>query len=333
MGKVSNEIAYMSVPGGGLGTEATDWPLARIENAHCSVTETWWWCIHLPELNMNAEVYFWKHSNLNTMSGGVWVYQGIKKHHLQCEHFNWKNYLPAPERTGSSLFAAELDLRINILEPMKKHEVIYKDRATDTSLYFMAESVQPPAIRANNAHFEQAQRLKGVLRLNGNDIQFDCLSMRDRSWGEPRPELAVIHPPTLWAVGISQDARLSFNFNACDDPTRNPLVAQYGLSQDDAFKVGWMYRDGEFRCLKSVSKCTERGSDGLQSLRYDVEMADDRGQSYQLRGEVLASVFWSPWPNMAAFFGQLTRWHLDGELMYGETQEVLWGDCIKRMIR
>jgi len=157
---MSEDIAYMSVAGGGFGdlSKATDFPLAFVENKDCSVTETWWWCFHIPERNLNAEVYFWKHPNLNLMSGGVWVFEGIKRHHLECEHFNFKNWIPAPEVDGSSFFSPDLDLRINVLDPLNRHEVLYNNPATDTALHLIAESVQPPALRSNNAHFEQAQR-------------------------------------------------------------------------------------------------------------------------------------------------------------------------------
>jgi hypothetical protein len=332
---MDKEIAFMSVPGGGFGDPAlaTDFPLERVENRDCSVTETWWWSCHVAERNLNCEVYFWKHPNLNVMSGGVWVFQGVKKHHLHCEHFNFKNWLPAPQIDGASFYSPELDLRINILEPMKRHEVIYRHVGTDTSLRLTATSIQPPAMRANNAHFEQAQHMTGLLRLNGEDIRIDCLAMRDRSWGEPRPEASVVHPPTLWAVGISGDGKISFNFNGCDDPERDPVVASYGLSKEQALKIGWIYRDGEFRKVVSLSKLTTRAAGGIQALRYDCTLLDDRHETYRLTGEVKAAVFWSPWPNMAAFFGQLVKWNLNGEEMYGEAQEVFWSDCMKKMSR
>lgn len=61
--------------------------------------------------------------------------------------------------------------------------------------------------------------------------------------------------------------------------------------------------------------------------------ADDWREIYRLTGEVKAAVFWSPWPNMAAFFGQLVKWNLNGEEMHGEAQEVFWADCMKKMSR
>lgn len=328
-------LAFMSVADGGFGNpeNALDHPLKHIENPDCSVTETWWWSFHIPERKLTCEIYFWIHSNLKTMSGGVWVFEGIKKHHLQCEHFNWLHFLPAPEIGENTLYCPQLDLRINILEPLQKHEVTYNNPESDTRIHIIAESVQPPILRSNNAHYEQVQRITGTLRLNGEDLSIDSMTFRDRSWGEPRPEAAIKHPPTLWGVGVSADGKRSFNFNACDDPERNPLVAEYGLTKESAFKIGWIYDNGDLRKLVSMSKLTKRAEDGVQAVTYDAEFTDDRGKTYKLTGEILSACPWSVWPNMLAYFGQLCRWTLDGEVMYGEAQEVFWADCYRKMLK
>ncbi|MCY4426286.1 MAG: hypothetical protein OXC05_04565 [Halieaceae bacterium] len=329
-------LGYMSSAGMEFGdpVNAIDAPYTGVrQSTDYSVTETWWWCFHIPELKLNGEIYFWRHPNLKTMSGGVWVFKGIKKHHLQCEHFNWLNFIPEPQMTQESLFCPELNLRINIIEPLKKHEIIYQNPDSNTCLHLKTESLQLPVLRSNNAHFEQVQHIRGDLTLAGEKLKVDCVSFRDRSWGEPRPETAFAHPPTLWGVGGSSDGKRSFNFNSCDDPEKNPLVASYGLPKEAIFKTGWIFNDGDLRHIVDMSKLTHRGEDGLQASHYDIAMVDEKGDQYQLTGTILAAVMWSPWPNMAAFFGQLCEWTLDGESMYGEAQEIFFGDSLKRMIR
>lgn len=328
------KLAYMFSPGDVFGdpAQATDYPL-KTGSDDSSATETWWWCFHIPERNLNAEVYFWVHTSLGTMSGGVWIFEGIKKHHLQAEHFNFRNYLPRPQLGESTLFCPELNLRINIIEPMQEHEVLYEDPATDTRLILRSTAVMPPVVRSNNAHLDQGMRMTGTLRLRGEDLKIDCIAMRDRSWGKPRPEVPVNHPPTCWCVGITRDGKTAFNFSGCDDPRRNPDVAAYGLTAQEMFKDGWMWRSGELRKIVSLSKLTTRDAGGLQPRTLECTIEDSHGELFELRGEILASVFWSPWPNMAAFFGQLTRWEMGGEVFYGECQEVLWSDCIRKMIR
>jgi hypothetical protein len=334
MTRSKDNLAFMSSSDRGIGNPALaiDHVLTEVENRDCSVTETWWWCFHIEERHINGEVYFWKHSNLNTMSGGVWIFEGIKKHHLLCEHFNYLNFIPAPQVSENTLYSPHLNLRINILEPLKKHEVLYHHEPTGTSLRLLADAMQPPVLRSNNAHFEQVQKITGELRLTGELLKIDCMSFRDRSWGEPRPEPQAVHPPTAWSVGVSADGSRSFCFSACDDPERTPLVAQYGISKADVLKIGWISENGVVRKIVAASKATTRGSDGLQAASFDIQLTDETGRTYHLKGRVTASVMWSPWPNMAATFGQHVVWSLDDIRMTGETQEVFWGDCIKKML-
>ena len=332
MSNEDDKLAFMSAKSGfGDPHKAFDHALGHAENPDYSVTEIWWWSFHIPERKLSGEIYFWRHTNLKTLSGGVWVYQGVKQHHMQCEHFNWQHFLPDLEFDDQSLYCPQLDLRVNILEPMKQHEIIYRHPESGTRLHLFSQAVQPPVMRSNNTHFEQVAHVTGTLCLNGEDLVIDSMSFRDHSWGDPRPEAVVKHPPTLWGVGVSADGQCSFNFNACDDPRRNPMVAGYGLTTQSALKTGWIAKDGELRSLIGMSKLTERAGDGLRIRAIDAELTDDQGQTYQLSGEILTSVMWSPWPNMCAFFGQLCRWTLDGEVMYGEAQEVFWADCFNKM--
>src|SRR5262245_31298077 len=114
--------------------KASDSLLAHPHSMHCTATETWWYQFFIPELGLNGEIYYWVHTNLRTMSGGVWIFKGIKKHHLQAEHFNWKNRMPYPEVTREGLFAPEIGLRIDIVEPLRRQRIVYDDPRTGTQL-------------------------------------------------------------------------------------------------------------------------------------------------------------------------------------------------------
>jgi len=333
----SNNLSFMSSAPGGNRTfgdpkNATDFLLPKSHTDDCSETQTWWFNFFLPELNLDGEIYFWVHSNLKMATGGVWIFQGVKKHYLQSEHFNWKNFMPFPEVTGNSLRLPLLNLTINIIAPLQRHEVLYENQ-DGTRLHLTTEAVMPPVLRSNNAHFEQPMHATGTLRLRGKEYAIDCMAMRDRSWGEPRPEIAVLHPPTCWAVGISDDGKTSFNFNGTDDPDRNPQMNACGLTKEQLFKDGWIYRNGNLRKIVGMSKLTQRGADGIEAVKFDCELIDTEGEKLHLSGEVVAGVQWSPWPLMAAHFGNHVRWVLDGKTeLRGEAQECFWTESIRQMI-
>src|ERR1700733_15653327 len=60
-------------------------------------TETSYYGFNIPEVRIDAEIYFWFHPRLNMMSGGIWIWQGEKRHTLQADPFNYYAYLPYPQ--------------------------------------------------------------------------------------------------------------------------------------------------------------------------------------------------------------------------------------------
>jgi hypothetical protein len=326
---------FMSGSSAGFGDPAlaTDYILGKPHSLHPTATETWWYQFFIPELGLNGEVYFWVHTNLRTMSGGVWIFKGIKKHYLEAEHFNWKNHMPYPQVTEEGISAPEIGLTIKIVEPLGKQQVIYDDDRTDTHLRLEATALFPPICRTSNAHFEQPMHLTGTLRLKGEDLKIDCHANRDRSWGEPRYEDSMVHPNVAWCIGQSTDGKTGFLFNGADDPARDPIVASYGLSGESLLKDGWYLNNGELRRVVSISKRTKRGDDGMQPLLIECDFTDSAGDRHNAVGSIMASVLWSPWPNMSVYFGALARWTLDGATVcYGDSQELFWAESVKRIL-
>lgn len=327
---------FMSGGSVGFGDPAlaTDFILEKPHSLHSTATETWWYQFFIPELELNGEVYFWVHTNLRTMSGGVWIYKGIKTHHLAAEHFNWKNHMPYPEVSSDGVSAPELGLTIRIIDPLKKQEVIYRDERTGTHLQFEATALLPPICRTSNAHFDQPMHIKGMLRLNGEDFGIDCFAHRDRSWGEPRYEDSMVHPNVAWCIGLSTDGNTGFLFNGVDEPAFDPVVASYNLPKESHLKDGWYFKNGDLRRVVDFSKRTIRGKDRMQPLGIDCEFTDSAGEKHRAIGKIIACVHWCPWPNMVVYFGALSRWTLDGDTVcFGNSQELFWAESVKRILR
>ncbi|MET0660308.1 MAG: hypothetical protein ABW110_19360, partial [Steroidobacteraceae bacterium] len=58
-----------------------------------SLTETQYFGANIPEERIQAFFYLHHHPNLKTVSGGAWVWQGIKPMPLSCEISDWLVYL------------------------------------------------------------------------------------------------------------------------------------------------------------------------------------------------------------------------------------------------
>lgn len=331
----SNEsLDYMigKAPGFGSVSSATDFLLTEVTERHHSATETYWFNFVQPEQALVGEVYLWVHSNLRSCTAGVWIWQGEKRHHLLCEHFNVQHYLPYPSVDGQTLRVPQIGLTITVHEPLRKIEVEYQHAASGTQLRLMNDALLPPVMRANNAHFEQPMRVCGEVRLGGRSYAIDCCTMRDRSWGQPRMEDAQSIPPLCWGVPVSVDGALALNFSGCDDPQRGvEWQGAYSGVEKLTLLDGWIYRDQRLRRLRRMSKQTTRDpKHWMRPLRIDCELEDVDGGKHGLTGTLLAAVPWQPWSNMYTHWCHM-RWQFDdGRIGYGDALEVFGPDYVRR---
>jgi hypothetical protein len=196
------------------------------------------------------------------------------------------------------------------------------------------EAVQPAIMRANNAHFEQTMRSVGAVTYQGRDYVFDNLSIRDRSWGERRPEAGHLIPPYTWMNGaFSKD--FAFTIAGHDDPKLNPnWKGFYEISEEKLMSDAWIYDHGRQLRLKKMSKLTERADDGLRPVRSTIDCITEDGKSYRFIGEVTANNPWHCWQNAICHCG-LTRWTSPQfeNVGWGETQEVQWNDFVARVTK
>ena len=104
---------------------------------------------------------------------------------------------------------------VKVVEPLKRHRLTYADAARKNRVEIDYEAVSPPVMFADGNHFEQAMRGRGTLTLRGATFAVDCYTLRDRSWGKPRPEDSLPLPAASWTQGIFGDD-LAFSANIFD---------------------------------------------------------------------------------------------------------------------
>jgi hypothetical protein len=299
---------------------------------HHEMTETWYWGFYEPESNLHGFIHIWTHPNLGLCTGGIFAHFGHKQEHLAAELFDFRNFTP------DSIFDAEGNIRlanglsVTFEEPMKRMRVRYENAQRGFKLDMVQEAVQPAIMRANNQHFEQTMQAVGSVTYQGREYRFDNLSIRDRSWGERRPEDGHAIPPYTWMNGaFSKD--FAFCISGFDDPKRQPNWAgMYELDEGKLMSDAWIYDHGKQLRLASMSKITERTSDGLRPIRSIIDCVTEDGKEYRFVGEVTASNPWHCWQNALCHCG-LTRWTSPqfDNVGWGETQEVQWNDYVARI--
>ena len=198
-----------------------------------SLTETWYWNFHIPQARINCFAYCWVHPNLGVVTAGLFIYQGRKRQHLECELFDMRDFMSRAVIGDGSQIALPNSFKATVIAPLEQVKLEFRDDARATTLDLDLLAAAPPIVRSNNKHFEQLMHARGSLLLRGERYAIDCYAVRDRSWGELRPEdHAAKGPPYTWVTGAF-GTDFAFNLGAHDDPP-----AQTGLVRNTGARAG-----------------------------------------------------------------------------------------------
>lgn len=291
-----------------------------------TLTETYAYMFYVPEERICCLVYIWFHPNLGVVTAGLGAWIGHKYSMLAAEMMDVRAFMSAAKLGNGADLRFDNGLSVVIEEPFKSMRIRYDDLARGNALDVHITDFSPPVVRGSEKHFDQATYNRGTLRLRGRDYTIDGYGMRDRSWGELRPEDLLSVPPYTWMTGTFPDAGISWHLAAHDDPALNPDWLG-SLSVDPAHLVhdSWLYRDGRLSRLVSASKITRRDPATCRPMKHEIVFTDDRGEEYRIEGLITSSIPWVGWPNQTTHIC-LTEWRWNGMTGYGDTQEVHWGD-------
>ena len=291
-----------------------------------SATETQYFGFCVPEARIHAICYLWHHPNLRVCSGGITVYQGVKDTQAQAELLDWRTFM-RDSALANDLHDYRLDngYGVQVLEPNKRLHITYNDTARQNSVDLIVEAVLPAVMWGDGNHFEQAMRVKGKLSLRGKAYDVDCFTVRDRSWGKPRPEALMPMPPMSWMVGtFSLD--FAFNCTVFDQARNNPLLkGSMALPIDKTLSGGWVYRNGKVGRIVQADKRVIRGPKSLAVSGVELTFSDEHGRKFDMRGSLVASCPIFAWNNVTMVIN-LMRWECDGLVSYSDMQEAFWGD-------
>lgn len=327
---MSDQTDWNSNIGGGFGSHtAADEYFHGTGEPGDSLTETWFWNFHVPEAGINCYAYCWVHPNLKVVTAGLLIYKGLKHQHLECELFDMHDYMSSVLVGDGSDIRLPNGMRVQVIVPMEQIRLSFSDPTRDTAFEVDLKAVGVPIMRANNKHFEQVMHATGWLTLRGAKHRVDCYPVRDRSWGEHRPEIHVSTPPYTWVTGTF-GPDFAFNVGSHDDPALQPEWLGRMPAPGRIFKDGWVVVKGEARRILRASKITRRDRPLCRPLTHGYEFEDSAGTVYRLTGRLIAQSSWSGWSNMNCHLG-LVEWDWDGRKGWGESQDVQWNDYVWRM--
>jgi hypothetical protein len=303
-------------------------------SADPTVSETWLYMFYVPEARIGAWAYFWVHPNLDVLTSGLTVYQGHKRTHLEAELMDFRAYLPASivrDGDGGRHVRIPNGLEIAIVEPGERITLRYADPERGNAVDLLFTAASPPIMRANDRHFDQVLWAEGTLTLGGVTHLVSGHALRDRSWGEARPEHRYPIPPFTWMTGTFPRSGISWHLCAYDDPARAPDWLGRMAVPDPIVREGWIWRDGEMLRLRAASQITRRDPETLAPMTAEVLLVDSRGREYRIEGDTIACVPWSNWPTMSAQVA-LARWRMGDETGWGDLQEFQSPDYVRAML-
>jgi len=285
-----------------------------------SWTETSWWSFNVPERDLGGWLYVQVRPHQDSTAGGAFVWDSTASLPWELPYYGWFTHQKL--RPGLDLRHARLDsgVGIDVVEPGMVYDLAYRFRDEDDFVADLRfEGLVPPFPYLSgtppfsaSSHFDQPGRITGTIRLRGEDIAVDCLSVRDRSWG-PRPE--------HWSRG----GRLSYAFGTFDERTGFlAFCAPVGddpFSDEERLTTGYLLRDGVMRRLTAGVRRNVRDAGDGMVRQITLSLQDEAGRSLDVEG---VSVSRMVLPRHRITYNSLVHWQADGGLVgHGEDQD-LW---------
>lgn len=275
-------------------------------------TETAWFGFSVPERRLAGAVYPVFRPNQGVCSSGVYVWDdgAENPHEILYARNCW--HLPMPDDLTRMRLASGLEY--DVVHPLHEYEIRYRDGAElELELRFTAvHDVHAPMLGARG-HLDQAGRVQGILRLHGEDIEVDCIEMRDRSWSV-RPDHGPVRAAYDYGFAGPGDGFLAMTMAAGD---REVIVAGYRLV------------DGEMSQLTEGQRTVDRQAG--RPVRVRVEATDEHGRALVADGTCVNRFAFQSSPNFFAWMS-LAAWSIGGAQGWGQSQDV-WSPAQLRAAR
>lgn len=296
-----------------------------------SATETQYFPLSVPEHSIHGVMYIWYHTNLKVVTGGAWVWQGIKTNRLSSELADMRSYM-SDSVLGRNIDSYALDngYSVSVIEPMKRLRVSYSDASRDNHVSVEYRAIADAVMQNNGLHFTQPMKAIGELVLRGKRYAVDSYAMRDRSWGALRSEEHQNLPPVSWATCIFNEG-FYFNCTAFDHPEANPIwIDRFHLKPDQVLSAGYIFEGGKFAEIVYCKKRTTHDKTTSYPAGIDIEFIDELGREYVVEGTVISACSWSAWFNVDVAMC-LVRWKCRNSIGFGEVQEARWNDYMVKI--
>jgi len=232
-------------------------------------TETSWFSFHHPERKLGGWFYSMFRPNIGTVAGGAWIWDDTA--HLPWEVPYSANYSALELPAGTNLADCKLPTGVSIkaLEAGQRYALGFDDgERLQADLLFTGVMSPEPLTGTNSTfgkatHFDQFGRVTGTLVLHGEEIEIDCIGMRDRSWGR-RPENRPRQAAYVTGAAANEDGFLAVSNTTTEgDPISFGFLRQAGETISLSGGEREVIRDPQHGWVNEI-KITARASNGAE---------------------------------------------------------------------
>ncbi|HVW32101.1 MAG TPA: hypothetical protein VHL53_06145, partial [Acidimicrobiia bacterium] len=151
--------------------------------------ESGWFSFMVPERRLSGMVYCYHRPNMGYSSGGFAAWDPSGDRYDNCLWYDLGQIMPLAPETGMFDCSLPNGLTLACVEPLHEYRLQYKAEGCEVEFTWrrVTDPVSPPLPPGHGQwgrrHYDQIGRLTGRLAVDGETIEVDGWSMRDRSWG------------------------------------------------------------------------------------------------------------------------------------------------------
>ncbi len=271
--------------------------------------ESVWFSISRPEEKIHGFVQYYFRPNMGMLNGGPVLWDPTGTYQWNCLYYNWAHLQALPPGAEKFNMRARNSLTVKVVEPLKRYAISYDKDGVAMDLTWQAigpvhELQTGDAGQQNTArfHIEQPGRMNGTIRIDCREIDIDCFSMRDTSFG-PRDYEALASGGYFWGIA----ANSSFHAIAMGEGTEQQVIG------------GYIFKDGEMSSLASgTRKVTEFGKYGPRRILF--EATDKLGRRMSATGRLDDGLIFTGYTDHTVIWSMI-EWTWDGTTHWGDNQE------------
>lgn len=321
-------------------------------------TETTWWSFNVPERRLGGWLHAARQPVKNAVTWRVFVWDDFSLAAPgQLAYHRVRSDVPMdPDSDLRDITFPGGGFSVRMVNPLTDYQISYTDRDAGFAIDLDFHGVhaprrftpgEPPMMWT--PHLDQLGHIEGELILRGQSIPIDCYSVRDRTWGPrggPSPNSGkrdsggssdkVRHPGGPRWREIERErgqGRIQYIFGHSGPQTGflGFVRPQDGNAAGESpLNHGWLLKDGRFEHLDKTASTMKNFRDPRTgwSSHMVVSLTDVAGRSMSAEGFTVSNITETGVGGTA-----LMRWEFDGEIGWGEDQDIWRPKHFAQMLR